>query len=147
MDAAFLSPKAKKAVENAQQRREIYKLKDAAQARMIEREAKQMTEQTFNEAPASVSVKCYSPAGFDVMLTIRDSDSSALMGRLKAALGYLEQNNYRPTAGGHTPSANGNGAAPVCQFHGAMKRSTKFDGWFCPNKMGDGSYCKEQVKD
>jgi hypothetical protein len=30
--------------------------------------------------------------------------------------------------------------APVCEYHGAMKRGNY--GWFCPKKMGDGSYCK-----
>jgi len=33
--------------------------------------------------------------------------------------------------------------APVCQFHGAMKRSNH-GGFYCPKKMGDGSYCKSK---
>jgi len=33
--------------------------------------------------------------------------------------------------------------APVCEFHGAMKRSNH-GGYFCPKKMGDGSYCKSK---
>ncbi len=36
--------------------------------------------------------------------------------------------------------------APVCQYHGPMKESTKRPGtWFCPQKMGDGSYCKSKA--
>lgn len=35
--------------------------------------------------------------------------------------------------------------APICQFHGPMKESTKSPGtYFCSKKMGDGSYCKER---
>ena len=35
---------------------------------------------------------------------------------------------------------------PVCPYHGAMKESTKRPGtFFCPHKMGDGSYCKEKA--
>lgn len=34
--------------------------------------------------------------------------------------------------------------APVCEYHGAMKPS-KFGGWFCPKKMGDGSHCKSKA--
>jgi hypothetical protein len=33
--------------------------------------------------------------------------------------------------------------APVCEFHGKMKRGNY--GWFCPKKMGDGSYCKSKA--
>ena len=36
--------------------------------------------------------------------------------------------------------------APVCEFHGPMKESTKAPGTFyCPAKMGDGSYCKSKA--
>lgn len=35
--------------------------------------------------------------------------------------------------------------APVCEFHGAMKESSKQAGsYYCPAKMGDGSYCKSK---
>jgi hypothetical protein len=33
--------------------------------------------------------------------------------------------------------------APVCEFHGKMRRGNH--GWFCPKKMGDGSYCKSKA--
>jgi hypothetical protein len=36
--------------------------------------------------------------------------------------------------------------APVCQYHGPMKESTKAPGtWYCPAKMGDNSYCKSKA--
>jgi hypothetical protein len=109
-----------------------------------------MNEQAiFSEAPASVTIKTISPAGFDVMLTIRDADTAALMGRIKAALGWLADNGYRPTAhmNGSKPNASANNDAPICPYHGPMKRSKKFNGWYCSAKMGDGSYCKEKVTD
>ncbi len=32
--------------------------------------------------------------------------------------------------------------APICEYHGAMRQGRH--GWFCPRKMGDGSYCKSK---
>ena len=105
--------------------------------------------QGFAEAPATVTVKCFSPTGYDLLLTLRSDDTGDLIKRLGAALDWLGEKGYRPTTG--TPrtaiSSNGNGNAPTCQYHGPMKRSKKFDGWFCSAKMGDGSYCKEKVMD
>lgn len=35
--------------------------------------------------------------------------------------------------------------APICPYHGPMKPSTKRLGtWYCPAKMGDGTYCREK---
>jgi hypothetical protein len=34
---------------------------------------------------------------------------------------------------------------PSCKYHGPMKESSKAPGTFyCPAKMGDGTYCKER---
>jgi hypothetical protein len=36
-------------------------------------------------------------------------------------------------------------SAPVCEFHGPMKESSKRPGtYYCPAKMGDQSYCKSK---
>jgi len=36
-------------------------------------------------------------------------------------------------------------SAPVCEFHGPMKESSKRPGTFyCPAKMGNGEYCKSK---
>jgi hypothetical protein len=35
-------------------------------------------------------------------------------------------------------------SAPTCEFHGKMKRSNH-GGFYCPRKMGDGSYCKSKA--
>ena len=36
-------------------------------------------------------------------------------------------------------------SAPVCEFHGPMKESSKRPGtYYCPAKMGNGDYCKSK---
>lgn len=36
-------------------------------------------------------------------------------------------------------------SAPICEFHGAMKESSKAPGtYYCPAKMGNGDYCKSK---
>ena len=40
------------------------------------------------------------------------------------------------------PSGQPDSDAPTCEYHGKMKRGNF--GWFCPKKMGDGSYCKSK---
>ena len=56
----------------------------------------------------------------------------------------LDSGAEPPTAQAASKPASAAGApaedAPVCEFHGKMKRGNH--GWFCPKKMGDGSYCK-----
>ena len=63
---------------------------------------------------------------------------------------WLQSQGYKPAssqvAAAAAPAANGNGAAPVCEYHGAMKASTKVPGtWYCPGKLADGSYCKSKA--
>ena len=91
------SPRAQKAVESAAQRDVPYQ---------IERET--MTEQaeaTYTEAPASVSIKTFSPSGFDVVVTLRDSNSVELMKRMMTALVWLNDKGFKPTRGNHAPAA------------------------------------------
>lgn len=36
--------------------------------------------------------------------------------------------------------------APICEFHGPMKESSKAPGtWYCTKRMGDGTYCKSKA--
>lgn len=116
-----------------------------------------MSEQTtvsLPEAPAAATVKVKSSAGFEWLMTTRAATMGEILERLPTIEKWLSDHNYSPAVGGKfssaAPAGNGSapqGAAPVCQYHGPMKRSTKFNGWYCPAKMGDGSYCKESVKD
>jgi len=112
---------------------------------------------SFTEAPASFNVKAISPAGFDVMLTLRDSDTMALMKRMHEALAWLVGKGYQPTGrrgGGNNQASNGNQSeAPLCPTHGKpMLPSKHGSGWYCPVKIADDDgtgkavYCKQRVK-
>ena len=113
-----------------------------------------MTEQMFSEAPASINIKTVSPGGFDVMVTIRDSDTSALMPRMLSALEWLSAQGFNPTTNGYKPRTSRNGnSAPMCPTHSTpMKQSKHGSGWYCPTKIADDDgagkpvYCKQRVK-
>jgi hypothetical protein len=87
------------------------------------------------EAPASVNCHILL-AGRQVQVTLRDTDESRLLARLAALL-----RQYPPAQ----PPTQAAAQTPVCQWHGAMKESTKAKGtWYCPAKMADGSYCQSR---
>ena len=65
----------------------------------------------------------------------RADDLRALVGRLKAI-------GATPPAGFESQRVTQTDDAPVCEFHGKMRKGNH--GWFCPKKMGDGSYCKSR---
>jgi len=76
--------------------------------------------------------------GFPVMVEV-EGKADALRGmidRLKA---------IGATPPGAKPELTPDASATVCEFHGPMKASTAKPGsFFCPKKMGDGSYCKSK---
>jgi hypothetical protein len=75
-----------------------------------------------------------------VLFTMRDLDEHRLLARLET---LLQRFPLEPKAQACTPPAPSQ--PPVCQWHGAMKESTKAPGtYYCPSKMGDGSYCRER---
>ena len=100
-------------------------------------------------ADNNVSITAKSPSGFELTLSLTDQDTATLMKRALSALDWLKAKGFEPAATTGTPaiaSTNGNGAAPTCAYHGAMKPSTKKPGsWYCPAKMADGSYCQEKA--
>jgi hypothetical protein len=102
-----------------------------------------MTEQmSFSEAPSAVSIKALSPQGFDLILTVRDSDTAALMPRMLSALEWLSSKGFQPTNGYHSNGTNG--SAPICQVHGKPMKASQYGGYYCPRKLDDGTYCKEK---
>ncbi len=110
-----------------------------------------MTEQELTqlpEAPASANARLNSPSGVAWQFTLRDFSAKALIKKCQIMESHLLNNGWS-VSGPTSPSAPTNGAngdaAPVCEFHGAMKRSKHNDGWFCPKKMGDGTYCKSKA--
>ncbi|MCB0163780.1 MAG: hypothetical protein KDI79_06115 [Anaerolineae bacterium] len=101
------------------------------------------------EAPASATAKMTSPNGLEWLITLRDLSASGLLNKINQLETKLLTDGWQPVTNGPSPASApaDAGGPPVCPYHGPMKRSKKFEGWYCPQKMGDGSYCKEQVKD
>ena len=62
---------------------------------------------------------------------------------LRALVDRLKAIGAQPPAASVKAPATATEEAPICEFHGKMKRGNY--GWFCPRKMGDGSYCKSKV--
>src|SRR5690606_35933443 len=99
------------------------------------------TKAPLPEAPASATFR-YLYRGFEIQLTLRDTSGAVLIEKLDKALDALEARGARP-AGSRASASVPNGSAPICPYHGPMKPS-KFGGYHCTAKMGDGSYCKER---
>jgi hypothetical protein len=89
------------------------------------------------EAPASVNVRlCIS--GRDVQWTLRDTDEGRLAVRLEALLARYPVETASTLVAAPTQP-------PVCNYHGAMKPSSKAPGsFYCTKKLHDGSYCGER---
>ena len=119
-------------------------------------------ERTDRIAPVSFNIKAISADGFDVMLTIRGTDSAEMMPRALKALEWLTTQGFTPNGryqapsaqvgnGNGVPAANGNGqTAPICPTHNKPMKPSKFGGWYCPVKIADDDgtgrplFCKQQ---
>jgi hypothetical protein len=75
---------------------------------------------------------------FTVEAEGKADDLRALISRLKAI--GAQPPKHTAIAASSDPT---NDDAPVCEYHGKMKKGNY--GWFCPKKMGDGSYCKSKA--
>jgi hypothetical protein len=82
------------------------------------------------EAPVSITLKA-TLHGHEVMVTLRGVDFASAKAQVEDASQWLQAQS------GHTADDT-----PQCPKHGAMKRSTKGKGWYCPHKLADGSWCK-----
>lgn len=106
-----------------------------------------MSEKTTDTASLTIH---FSLRGYQTDLTVYGASGAELLKKAIPAIDGLEKMGATPTAppaaSNGTASTGGAGDAPICPYHGPMKRSKKFEGWYCAAKMGDGSYCKEQVK-
>jgi hypothetical protein len=77
--------------------------------------------------------------GFPITTQLETAASiSDVVSRLKAI------GAQPPSKSANLQSSEPTNDAPICEYHGAMKPS-KFGGYFCPKKMGDGSHCKSKT--
>ena len=75
--------------------------------------------------------------GHEVLVTLRGVDFASVKAQVEHASKWL---SAQAPADYSTMQST---QTPVCQWHGAMKESTRAKGtWYCPAKMADGSYCK-----
>lgn len=105
----------------------------------------------FNEAPSSINLR-FDYKGYEsIQLTLRDVSGAQLLDKLNAVIDRLDKMGATPTTNGRRPGgqpapageSSDRDAAPVCKYHGPMKPSKKPGAFYCPAKMGDGTYCKE----
>jgi hypothetical protein len=84
--------------------------------------------------------------GHETMLTARGMTPVEFRRNLDAIRDLLDPCAAAPspaTAPAALPPAGVE--TPICPYHGAMKVSAKAPGtFFCPSRMGDGSYCREK---
>lgn len=85
------------------------------------------------ESAASVTVRL-PYRGRDVMLTLRGATGGDVLGRLDAALTWLEAHGLTSSS---TPAPADAGAAPTCPTHGGAMRAGKRGGWYCPVRVLD----------
>lgn len=102
------------------------------------------------EAPASVTVKVLYK-GFDVLLTLRGHDGRSALGRLDAALTWLDGHGATPATSTCSTSPAAAGPAPTCPTHGRPMKAGKRGGWFCTVKLADDDgmgkpvYCRQRI--
>ena len=93
------------------------------------------------EAPASVN--CHiTVAGRQVQLTLRDTDEVRLLARLEEVL----QRYPQPQAPSPASTPPPTDATPQCPQHGALKKSSKGKGWYCPHRLDDDTWCPSKAK-
>jgi hypothetical protein len=91
------------------------------------------------EAAFSITVKG-TMSGHEVLLTARGQTWEAFQANVAAVRGLLD--TPAVPAAANPASAAPAPETPTCEWHGAMKASTKAPGtWYCTKKKADGSYC------
>jgi hypothetical protein len=91
----------------------------------------------LGEAPASVNVRL-TIGGREVQVTLRGTDEAEVLTRLEAVLARYPQT--QPAARPVAPVD----ATPQCPTHGALKKSTKGKGWYCPTRLDDDTWCQHK---
>ena len=93
----------------------------------------------LSEAPASCNVSV-TIGGHKVQVTLRDTDEHRMLARLQAVLAQypVPQPSAQASPQGQ---GEGQGETPQCPAHGALKKSTKGKGWYCPHKLDEDTWC------
>jgi len=89
----------------------------------------------LGEAPASCNVYV-TIGGHKVQVTLRDSDEARMLARLQVLLAQYPA--PQTSAPAQTPPVD---ATPQCPQHGALKKSSKGKGWYCPTRLDDDTWC------
>jgi len=102
-----------------------------------------LPEALLPEAALSLTLKG-ALGGIEAMLTIRGQTPAEFQRNLQAVKGLLDA----PASLASPPLAPPPPVdpAPQCPQHGALKPSTKGQGWYCPHKRDDGTWCTTKAK-
>jgi hypothetical protein len=93
------------------------------------------------EAPASCNVYVML-GGHKVQVTLRDTDEHRMLVRLEELLQRSPAAPGSTQASAASPQAPTDGLPPCPYGHGFLRKSTKREGYYCPHKWDDGTYCK-----
>ena len=85
------------------------------------------------EAPVSMTLKA-TLHGHEVLVTLRGVDFASVRAQVEEASTWLQAQTPAQTP---QPPAT----TPLCPQHGVLKPSTKGQGWYCPHKRDDGTWC------
>jgi hypothetical protein len=96
----------------------------------------------LGEAPASCNVYV-NIGGHRVQVTLRDRDEHRMLARLEA---LLQRYPATPPATSPASPVVPVDATPQCPTHGALKKSAKGKGWYCPTRLDDDTWCPSKAK-
>lgn len=110
---------------------------------------------TMSEAPVSWTVRYITPEGFDAMLTLRGTETKAVLTTAKQAVQSMAAAGCKPGNGHATPATNrassDGQAAPMCPTHNKPMKQSQHGGWYCTAKIADNDgsgrpvYCKAKA--
>jgi hypothetical protein len=93
------------------------------------------------EAPVSVNARL-TLAGRDCQLTLRGTDALQVLAQMEEVLQRYGQAQGSTQASPTSPQAPTDGLPPCPFGHGFLRKSAKREGYYCPHKWDDGTYCK-----
>ncbi|MCB0079060.1 MAG: hypothetical protein KDD73_16785 [Anaerolineales bacterium] len=117
------------------------------------------TQSPLPEAPASATFKYVDPAtGGEVMFTLRSSDGVTLLGKVRAALDHLVEQEAEivpprslatrfAASSKDQPIRLAADTPPICKQHGQAMKASKFGGFYCPlpDETTEKGYCRHRV--